>query len=61
MKDYSTSSKISKTKPERQDDSPLSKNHAKSVRYRIREQKWKEAEEELKEFEDELNRTDRLY
>lgn len=37
------------------DDSPISLNNGKSVRYRLRKQQEREAEEELKEFEDEHN------
>lgn len=34
-----------------EDDSVFSKNHSKSVRYRIRQQQEQEAEDEIKEFE----------
>ena len=54
-------SKTSTDRNEKNDDSGLSKNHSKSIRYRLRIQQDKEAEEELKEFErDELYRSTEL-
>ena len=37
-------------KEEKKDDSGLSKNHSKSVKFRLRVQQQKEAEEEIKEY-----------
>ena len=52
----SKSKKVFK-KEEKTDDSLLSKNHSKSIRYRLRVQRDKEAEQELKEFDhDDLHR-----
>ena len=49
MKSLKTSTDKSKIK--RSDDSELSKNHSKSVKYRLRVQQEKEAVEEIKEHE----------
>jgi hypothetical protein len=48
-----TSEKNYKSKKRvRDDDSPLSKNHSKSVKFRLRVQEEVEAEEEIKEYQD---------
>jgi hypothetical protein len=39
-------------KNEKADDSALSKNHSKSVKYRLRVQQEREAIEEIKKFDD---------
>ena len=52
MKNSTTSTNKLKTKIERKDDSELSKNHSKSVKYRLRKQQEREAEELIKEFKD---------
>lgn len=52
MNDFRTSSKTSKT-----DESLLSKNHSKSIKYRLRIQQEKEADEEINEY-DELKEPD---
>jgi hypothetical protein len=51
MKNSKTSTDKSKIK--RSDDSELSKNHSKSVKFRLRVQQEKEAEKEMKEFKPE--------
>lgn len=53
MKDSNTYTKKFPTKKELKDDSVFSKNNSKSVRYRLRVQQAKEAEELIKEFKDE--------
>jgi hypothetical protein len=47
--------KTKKDKPEEKlkDDSVFSKNHSKSVKYRIRKQQEKEADDAIKEYDDE--------
>jgi hypothetical protein len=45
------SSGTSRGKAKRSDDSELSKNHSKSVKFRLRVQQEKEAVEEIKEHE----------
>ena len=40
------------------DDSGLSKNYSKSVKFRLRVQQAKEADKLIKEFKDDKNRTD---
>ena len=58
MKNSTTSINKLKTKIERKDDSELSKtreprdHHSKSVKYRLRKQQEREAEELIKEFKD---------
>ena len=58
MKNSKTSTDKSKIK--RSDDSELSKNHSKSVKFRLRVQQEKEAEELIKEFKskDDTERAD---
>lgn len=49
----STSEKKFKSKKqEKQDDSMLSMNHSKSIKYRLRVQQETEAEDEIKQFQD---------
>lgn len=49
----STSEKKFKSKKqEKQDESMLSRNHSKSIRYRLRVQQETEAEDEIKQFQD---------
>lgn len=49
--------KTKKDKPDEKlrDESVFSKNHSKSVRYRIRRQEEKEADYEIKEYEEDYN------
>lgn len=58
MKSLKTSTDKSKIK--RSDDSELSKNHSKSVKYRLRVQQEKEAEKLIKEYKvkDDTERAD---
>jgi hypothetical protein len=44
--------KFKTNKRELDDDSYLSKNHSKSVRFRLRVQEEAEAEEEIKDYQD---------
>lgn len=44
--------KFKSKKTEREDDSVLSKNHSKSVKFRLRVQQEEEAEKEIKEYQD---------
>ena len=44
--------KFKSKKPEKQDESGLSKNHSKSVKYRLRVQQEHEAKDEIKQFTD---------
>lgn len=55
--------KTKKDHPERKKggDSPLSRNHSKSVRFRIRVQEQKEAEQEIKEYDDRYSQNPRVY
>lgn len=49
----STSEKKYKSKKaEKQDDSALSRNHSKSIKYRLRVQQEHEAEDEIKQYQD---------
>lgn len=49
----STSDKQLKSKKlEKKDESELSKNHSKSIRYRLRVQEEREAVDEIKEYQD---------
>lgn len=50
----------SKSKIDKKDDSELSKNHSKSVKFRLRVQQEKEAEELIKQFkqQDDTERAD---
>lgn len=50
----SSSEKKSNRKHEKSDDSVLSHNHSKSVRFRLRVQQEREAVAEIKEYKDEL-------
>ena len=61
MKNSKTSTDKSKIK--RSDDSELSKNHSKSVKFRLRVQQEKEAEELIKEFKskDDTERADWIF
>lgn len=53
MKDSTTFTKNLRTKKkEAPDDSVLSKNHSKSVRYRLRVQQEREAEQIIKDYKD---------
>ena len=62
MSDSTTFVKKFKTKRELKDDSVFSKNYSKSMKYRLRVQQAKEAEELIKEFKDEQTNEDkRLY
>lgn len=49
---YASVKKLKSKKSDKQDDSGLSKNHSKSVRYRLRVQQEQEAEHEIKEYKD---------
>lgn len=49
---YESVKKSKSKKVERNED--LSKNHSKSIRYRLRVQQEQEAEHEIKEYQDEL-------
>lgn len=42
---------MSKTDKDRHDDPALSKNHSKSIRYRLRIQQDKEADQEMRQLE----------
>lgn len=55
--------KTKKDSPERKkgDDTPLSKNHSKSVRFRIRVQEEKEAKQEIKEYDEDNQPNPRVY
>jgi len=55
--------KTKKDSPEnkKEDTSLLSKNHSKSVRFRIRVQEEKEAEQEIKEYDEEHQPNPRVY
>ena len=50
MKELVTCSKSLKNKKESMDESGLSKNHSKSIRYRLRVQQNKEADSAIKEY-----------
>lgn len=56
MKELNTSTKNFSRKKEKNED--LSKNHSKSIRFRIRVQKDKEAKDEIKEYIDDTFRTE---
>lgn len=45
----------------KEDDSLLSKNHAKNIKYRLRVQEEQEAEEEIKDYEQDDSRNPRVY
>lgn len=51
---YESVKKSRSKKLDKQDESGLSKNHSKSVRYRLRVQQEQEAENEIKEYKDDL-------
>ena len=55
--------KTKKDSPERRkgDDSPLSRNHSKAMKYRLRVQETKEAEQEIKEYDDGHSKNPRVY
>lgn len=55
--------KTKKNIPEkkREDEAFLSKNHSKSVRFRLRVQEEKEADNEIKEHEQDNSRNPRVY
>lgn len=55
--------KTKKQNPEKQreNESVLSRNHAKDVRYRIRVQQEKEAKEEIKDYEQDDCKHPRVY
>lgn len=55
--------KTKKDSPERKkkDESGFSKNHSKSVRFRIRVQEEKEAEQAIKEYDENNQRNPRVY
>jgi len=55
--------KTKKDSPERKkgDDTPLSRNHSKSVRFRIRVQEEKEAKEAIKDYDEDNSRNPRVY
>ena len=55
--------KTKKDSPERKkvDDTPLSRNHSKSVRFRIRVQEEKEAKQEIKEYDEDNQPNPRVY
>ena len=55
--------KTKKDSPERKkgDDTPLSRNHSKSVRFRIRVQEEKEANQEIKEYDEDNQPNPRVY
>lgn len=55
--------KTKKDHPERRKggDNPLSKNHSKSVRFRIRVQEAKEAEQEIKDYDERYSPNPRVY
>lgn len=55
--------KTKKDHPERRkgNDNPLSRNHSKSVRFRIRVQETKEAEQEIKEYDERYSPNPRVY
>lgn len=60
MSELITCTKKSKSKKkEFTDDSVLSKNHSKSVKYRLRVQQQREAEDDIKEFKDGSHESDR--
>jgi hypothetical protein len=54
------SNKNKKNNNQPPDESLLSKNHSKSVRFRIRVQEEKEAEDEIKEYKDDPDGTERV-
>lgn len=45
----------------KEDESPLSKNHNKRVKYLIRVQEEREAVEEIKDYEQDNTRNPRVY
>lgn len=51
----------SKKKMNKTDDSGLSKNHSKDVKYRIRIQEEHEAEQEIKEYEQSESGVDEVH
>lgn len=55
--------KTKKDSPERKkgDDTPLSRNPSKSVRFRIRVQEEKEAKQEIKEYDEDNQPNPRVY
>lgn len=55
-----TTKKLTKPSNKKDTDDGLSKNHSKSVRFRLRVQQDKEAREQLKEYELNTTRNDRV-
>lgn len=45
----------------KRDESPLSKNHSKDVKFRIRIQEDKEAKEAIKEYDERYSKNPRVY
>ena len=61
MNTFTRSTKVQKNKKELNDDSGLSKNNGKNVKYRLRQQQDKESIEEIKEYGKDSQRPDRVF